>query len=135
MADAEGKAGDNPEENLGSGARNLIRFKPIIMKSRKTSIGQSSNNRIRLMMNKGAGKLGQTKFDSGGDKDTSPMGSGLDKAIRARFRKRPNTLRDPRKMSGLDTSATEQKGLKTKSKKNFKDKKRQDKRRKLDVSF
>ena len=134
MADAEGKAGHNPEENLGKGARNLIRFKPIVMKSRRKNLRSTTSKQLHLMMNRGRGRIGQTDFTPG-DENESPMGDGLSRAIRARFRKQPNTLRDPRKMGGLDTSATEQKGLKTMSARNFKDRKRKERRQKLDITF
>ena len=135
MDDAEGRAGDDPEENLGKGARNLIRFKPFVMRRKRGKNNFSGNEQLKMMMNQGAKRVGRTTIDGGDGAGTeqSPVAQGLNKAIRARFRQRPGELQDVRKVKS-DSNAT-QRGLLARSKKNFSSKSRKAQRRRLDVTF
>lgn len=130
----EGNAGHNPEESLGSGKRTQIRFRPIVMKKRNGSIAKSQRKKMHALTNKGTEKaIGDTPHD--GDESSTPLAGGLDKAIRGRFRKNPGELMKSSRVNPGSMQIAHQKGLRARSEDSFKDKTKQKKRKKLDVSF
>ena len=136
--DAEGKAGRDPEESIGTGKRSQIRFKPIVMRSTSKSITKTNRRRILGMMNRGRGKLGSVTISNEkktNDPSFTPLAQGLDKAVRSKFRTRPEKLRNPRRVEFAKEKRSDQFGLQERSRKNFNDKTKARRRRKLDVSF
>lgn len=133
---AEGRTGHNPEEVLGTGARNLIKFKPIVMRSKNNNYNRRAGKKLSRMMNKGRHKLGTVQIKGApttdGDGD-NPLGESLAKAIRGKYKDDPTKLRNTRKVTIDRKAQGEQGGLRALSKKNFKDKTKRDKRQKLDV--
>lgn len=139
--DAEGKAGRNPEESLGTGKRSQIRFRPIIMKPVRNSLRKSSVKRVEGMMNNGVmHKLGSATVSGRhgkGDKiqsEGSPLEEGLSKALRGKYRKNPSALRNRSRVERNMKSSNVMSGLMSRSKRNRTDKKQREKRTKLDVS-
>ncbi len=136
--DAEGKAGRDPEESLGTGKRSQIRFRPIIMRPVSRSFEKRNKKRIVGMMNKGRPKLGTSTISN--DKKTddpsfTPLREGLDKAVKSKFKTKPGKLRNSRKVEFAKSKRSDQFGLREKSRRNFKDKTKSRQRKKLDVCF
>ena len=133
-----------------TGKRSQIRLSPyevtpsIPMKFKKTNnnLNKTEARRMRALSNgssnRGASRLGSSTVDkkkSTGPKKT-PLGEGLQTALRQKFAGRPSKLRDVNKMKlGGGKHTSTQSGLRAKSKKNRLDKKKRDSRRKLDSTF
>ena len=146
--DAEGAAGRNPEETLGTGRRSQIRFAPVHIGAARTGTGMRKSGvsarmrgarRLESMMhsNQGRPKLGtstvSSKHSSSNRKSTtSPLQDGLNKAYMSRYRKAPSKLRNRSKVNADMGKIGRQKGLKDRSRKNFKNESKRLARQKLD---
>lgn len=141
LQDAEGKAGRNPEEDLGTGKRSQIRFQPIIMKSKNTRINNSLMKRLMQQgVNRGVdtkpGQVALKKGRKGKSKRHEALTEGLNRAIKARYKNRMSSLFDKSKMNFSDEamqSTAFQTGLREASYDNRTNKKRRKTRLKLDA--
>lgn len=133
MNDSEGKAGINPEEVLGTGKRSQIRFQPIVMKKKRSSVRKSSIRRLEKLMNKGVlTKSGARPINRNELNNASPLSQGMSSVLRNQYKTNPSALRNPLRTNFALNMTPQSSGLMETSRSNRTNKKKRRARKKLD---